>query len=410
MLASSRTAAAAVGCLAAALLVFAPGALAAAPATVTVRVEGLSETKLAPTQVTTSGSPVSKDGKPEDACPGTSGAGALELATGGSWSGKWFGGGVNKEGKFEGLGYSVETVLGESHPFGSGAFWSEWVNNHEGLGLCPDEMQPGAQLLLFACSEAAQACPLPLGIEAQASANVGESVPLSVVRYSATGQASPAAGATVTGAAAVVSTDSGGRATVSFQSAGQFTVQATAPESVRAETTICVHTGNDGKCAGAGGEAGRPGGGTSARGAQGSSPSSGVASSRTPGAQRYTGPFAVVASASGLGEGRVYRHGHAPRLLAGAVSAHTSVLGVSISLRRRFHGRCYAYDGASERFVRARCGRDAYFPVSSSASFSYLLPSSLPRGRYVFDIQALDAWGNHTTLARGTSRTVFYVG
>jgi hypothetical protein len=60
--------------------------------------------------------------------------------------------------------------------------------------------------------------------------------------------------------------------------------------------------------------------------------------------------------------------------------------------------------------VRARCGRDAYFPVSSSASFSYLLPSSLPRGRYVFDIQALDAWGNHTTLARGTSRTVFYVG
>ena len=59
--------------------------------------------------------------------------------------------------------------------------------------------------------------------------------------------------------------------------------------------------------------------------------------------------------------------------------------------------------------MRARCGHDALFAVSSSSSFSYLLPFQLPRGRYVFDIEATDAWGNRTALARGTSRTVFYV-
>jgi hypothetical protein len=376
------------------LTAFASQALAAAPATVTVRVEGLTETRLAPTQVTTSTAPVIKDGKPEDACPGTSAAGALEIASGGGWNGRWFGGGVGKEGKFEGLGYSVETILGESHPFGSGAFWDVWVNNHEGEGLCKEEMQPGGQVLLFPCPEAAK-CPLPLGIEAPASVGVGEPVPVSVKRYSVTGDAPPAPGASVTGAGGVASTDSSGHATLSFANAGQFTVQVTAPESVRAETTICVHNGNDGRC------------GTSVPTAAG-----GVLSSQAqaPATQaRYTGPFALVASASGLGEGRVYAHGHAPRLLAGTVSAHTTVLGVSISLRRRFHGRCYAYDGTSERLGHAGCGHDAFFAVSSSSSFSYLLPFPLPRGRYVFDIQALDAWGNHTTLARGTSRIVFFV-
>ena len=45
------------------------------------------------------------------ACTGTSAAGALELATSGSWSGAYF----------SGLGYSVETILGETHEFEFGA-------------------------------------------------------------------------------------------------------------------------------------------------------------------------------------------------------------------------------------------------------------------------------------------------
>ena len=34
---------------------------------------------------------------------------------------------------------------------------------------------------------------------------------------------------------------------------------------------------------------------------------------------------------------------------------------------------------------------------------------ALPPGRYVLDIEATDVTGNHTSLARGTSRIVFYV-
>src|ERR1700716_1931712 len=94
MLASSRTATVAVICVALTLLTTAPAALAAGPATVTVRVEGLTETKLSATQVTTTTAPVVKDGNPEHACPGTNASGALELATGGNWSGAWFGGKV----------------------------------------------------------------------------------------------------------------------------------------------------------------------------------------------------------------------------------------------------------------------------------------------------------------------------
>jgi hypothetical protein len=47
--------------------------------------------------------------------------------------------------------------------------------------------------------------------------------------------------------------------------------------------------------------------------------------------------------------------------------------------------------------------------VSSNALFSYFLPFALSPGRYVLDTEATDVAGNHTSLARGTSRIVFYV-
>jgi hypothetical protein len=366
------------------------------PATVTVRVEGLTTTLLAPAQVTTTGVPVIKDGHEAHSCAGTSGAGALQLATGGSWNGTWF------ESQNE---YSVETILGESHVFESGApanyFWSFWLDDKESsVGVCAAQLNQGDRLLFFP-SCFGSACPpepIPLEIEAPASAEAGAPFGVTVKGFQPGGTGNPVAGATIAVEGASTTTDAVGHATLTLAAPGEPTLRASAPNAVRTETTICVHHGSDGRC------------GTSVP-----SPSAPVLSPHAPASApanqaRYTGPFAVVASESGLGEGRVYEHGHAPRLLAGAVSAHTAVLGVSISLRRRFHGRCYAYDGTSERLVRTRCFHDSFFAVSSSSSFSYLLPFALPRGRYVFDIEATDAWGNHTTLARGTSRTVFYVG
>src|SRR5262249_20630275 len=142
-------------------------------------------------------------------------------------------------------------------------------------------------------------------------------------------------------------------------------------------------------------------------GSGGSSPGGGVAgyTSTAP----YKGPFALVAEVTSLLNAHTYRHGHAPRLIAGRITSHSPVTSVSLALRRSFHGRCFAYDGVRGRFARARCGRAPFSQVAKDPSFSSLRPSPLPAGRYVLDVQAGDTAGNTLTLARGTSRLVFHV-
>jgi hypothetical protein len=356
-------------------------------------VEGATETKLPATQVTTTTEPVVNDGNPKDFCPGTNAIGAVQLATRGNWSGKWFGGGL-VEGKFKGLGYEVATILGESHAFASGAFWDFWYDNREATeGPCEHELQPGDQILAFPCPETAKEC-LPLGVEAPSSAGVGEALQVTVKKYSPAGVASPVSGASIMGAGMPAMSEASGHATVKFSNAGLFTLRVTAPELVRSEATICIHNGNDGTC-----------GTLPTAVSGGSSPQSSSSSPAPP----YSGPYALVARATGPTDGRVYSRRRAPRLLTGAVTAHTAIASVSISLRRRHGDRCSAYSGVRALFVRARCGQAPFFRVSRAPTFSYLLPSALAAGRYVLDIEATDLAGNHTSLARGTSRIVFYV-
>jgi hypothetical protein len=216
---------------------------------------------------------------------------------------------------------------------------------------------------------------------------------VTVRRFDAKGDGSPAPGATITGASAVATSDAGGHAAVSFSSSGVQLLHASAPGSVRTEAPVCVHNGNDGTC------------GTSITGTQPSgTPQAGPAA-----AALYRGPFAVVARARGLFEHHVYSRRHAPRVLAGSATSRSAITSLSLSLRRSHRGRCSALSDTLGRFVRARCGAAHPFRVSSSATFSYLLPAPLGPGRYVLDLEATDAAGNHTTLARGTTRTVFYV-
>jgi hypothetical protein len=370
-------------------------ALASGPATVTVRVEGLSETKLPPTQLTTTTSPVVKDGSPEHACPGTSALGALELGTGGGWSGPWNSGFKQ---------YEIYSIEGETHLFEKGAsanyYWSLWIDEKEAfVGACEAELAPGDRVLFFpACfGSACPPSPSPLGIEAPASAGVGEPISVTVRKYAPGGEATAASGASVAGAAATATTDAAGHATLTFSRPGTVTLLASAADAVRTETTICVHAGSDGNC------------GTQAP--PGSAPST---QSTTPGGvasfvNRYTGPFALVASATSLLDGHVYARGRAPRVLSGKILAHSAVSSVSLELRRQHAGVCSSYDGTTERFRRARCGSGSFFRVSGGGAFSYLLPAALGPGRYVLDVQASDVAGNRTTLARGTSRLVFYV-
>jgi hypothetical protein len=376
-----------------------PTALAAGPATVTVRVEGLTETKLPPTQVTTTTTPVVKDGNSEDACPGTSAAGALELATSGNWGGPW-------SSKYK--QYEIFSIEGENHEFEEGAaanyYWTFWLDEKEApQGACVEELQPGDRVLFFpSCyGVACPPSPTPLGIQLPAVADVGEAVPVTVKRYSSSGAGSPVAGATVSGAVNAEMTDSGGHATLTFSSAGEVTVRATAPESVRTEATICVHAGNDGTC----GTQNAAGSGAGTQGSSAGTAGGGVAGFTSP----SSGAHALAAQMSGLIEGHVYGPGGAPRVLSGSVLAHAAVSSVSLELHRRYKGRCSAYNGVKERFLPARCGHGSFFKVSGDGAFSYLLPAVLGPGRYVLDLRANDAAGDQTTLARGTTRFVFYV-
>jgi hypothetical protein len=380
------------------LLVPSSAVAAGTPAAVSVRVEGLTETKLPPTPVTTTATNVVKDGNAADFCTGTSAIGALQLATAGNWSGPW-------EAKFN--QYSIYTIAGETHEFEESSpnnyYWSFWLDNKEAtIGACETELQPGDQVLFFPSCYGASCptpAPTPLAIEAPPTANVGESVTVTVKQYNFEGIASPAAGATVVGGATSAVTDSQGHATLKFAGNATDTLRVSGasegPPAIRTETTICVHTGNDGTC------------GTTV----------GTTTNQGPGVGKkalpllpYTGPYAIVAKGTGLKDGHVYSRRRAPRVLTGSLVAHSAVTSISIKLRRMWHGRCWAYSGKLERFVKEHCRHGSFFNIATTgSSFSYLLPSKLPPGRYVYDIRATDSVGNHTALDRGTSRIVFYV-
>jgi hypothetical protein len=378
-------------------LLIAPGASAA---TVTVRVEGLNETKLASTAVSTTAAPVVKDGDGEHACSGTSALAALQLATGGHWGGPW---------NDEYNQYEIFSIEGESHIFEPEAatnyFWSFWLNDKEAeVGACEAQLQPGDRVLFFpACFGVCPPARLPLEISLAPSANVGESVTVAVEKYTSAGEGSPAAGVTVTGATAVAATDPAGHATLTFPSPGTFLVRAEAPGTVRSEQAICVHRGDDGTCA------------TPLPPPSGP-PASGVGGARTsvpPTPARWP----IVARLLGLLQGHVYARRAAPRELRGSISLSGVLRDVRLRLtrtRRNAHGRrrCSFYNARRERFrAMRRCGavHGRYFSVGARARFSYLLPFRLPRGRYVLDVKASDTAGHRSRLARDTSRFVFYV-
>jgi hypothetical protein len=387
MLASGRICLA-LGAVSLSLLPFASVASAGTPATVTVRVEGATGTVLPPTQVTTTTALVVKEGH---SCSGTSAAGALQLATSGNWGGKWY----------EQGGFFVESIEGVSYAGSPSGYWTFWLDNKpSSKGVCESELETGASILFFPeCFGECPEPPNPLGIEAPTVAEAGKPVTVTVISYAnASGAPSPAAGAMVAYEGTSATADASGHATLTFSHAGQAAVKVTAPKSVRTETTICVHQGDDGGC----GTQITP---SSAGAAGGVAPSGGGSGTVTP----FKGPYALVPKLTGLVDGHIYRRDHAPRVLAGSVLAHTTVSSVSLTLRREHRGRCWTFDGVSTRFVRARCGTGHPFTVSSNGVFSYLLPAPLAPGRYVLDIEATDAAGNRTTLARGTSRIVFYV-
>jgi hypothetical protein len=329
----------------------------AGPGNVAVRVEGDSQTLLPRTVVTTTESPVGKPGQPT--CDGTSALGALDRATGGDWSGPYDPGFQT---------YSLQTVKGETHDGATSSYWAFWINYaYASMGVCGQQVQEGDDLLFMPecyASGCSPASPLRV-IGLPATVAPGAAVTVNVVQYSppvypATDTTSaPAAGATITSGEATATTGADGTAQLTFSGSGARSVQATKPGNVRSATeSTCVTTGSDGVC--------------------------GTKDAEAP-----------VASFSRLKDGKVYARKRAPRKLAGSVTPDPSgLLSVRLSILRAVGDRCWAFEGASERFERHRCGGHRSFRIGDRADWSYLLPARLRKGRYTIRAVAIDKAGN----------------
>jgi hypothetical protein len=353
---------------------------AAGPANVTVRVEGEAQTLLPRSAVRTDVAPVTKNGT--DSCAGTSALGALDRAVAGDWNGYWGG---------AGFGYAVETIRGETHndpfPADPAQYWSFWVNyRYQDRGLCGTELQEGDDVLMFVdcysdpsnnfCSSRT-----PLRISAVPRTVVpGQAFAVKLEEFTTkfdpgTGTTAttpePAEDVTIRAAAQTVTTGADGTAQLSFSSPGPVSIEASKPGRVRTAALTCVSTGSDGNC-----------------GTQ-------LPPTAVLGTERPDDKTAPVASFSRLKNGKVYRRKRAPRRLSGSVTPDPSGLqSVRLSILRKVGKRCWAFDGASERFERHRCGGRDSFRIGDRADWSYLLPERLGRGRYTIRAVAIDKAGN----------------
>lgn len=219
-------------------LALAAGALTLAPlagaapggTTVTVRVEGLHRTLLAPTTVSVHGGWITKGGAPHGACPANSAAGALDAATHHRWGGTW---------EKSLRDYEITTILGERHSFSSKDYWGILVEDrYASAGACAIKLHSGEQLLFAAVPDSPTE--YPLGIEAPSSATVGHAFTVTVVSFNAKGKAKPLAGATVSVAGRSGATASNGTISLTPDTAGTFTLHATDKGYIRAAVTLHV--------------------------------------------------------------------------------------------------------------------------------------------------------------------------
>ncbi|HEX4107015.1 MAG TPA: DUF4430 domain-containing protein [Solirubrobacteraceae bacterium] len=383
-----------LGALALATLFACSSAAAAGPATVTVRVEGLSSTVLPQTTVTTTSAARYPDGT--DACSGTSAGGALWDATGGQWSGPY------DSSLSE---YEVDSILGVNLATSSDLYWAFWVDDAPAqVGACEQELNAGDDVVFFEqCYATGSDCAsgtapdhfLTETAPTDLDVNVGTPVSVTVGSVNTTsGSAESLPGDVVVTAGGLRATpNANGVATLTFTTPGAYTLQASGPDSVPSDPhTVCVHSGNDGTC-----------GTTAAALASPAGPA--APSAPTP----YRGPYAVVSIVGGIIDDHTYARHDGPRVLRGTVYAHVPLASVSISLQRLYRRRCSQFDGASKRFVSARCGARRPFAVGTSSTFSYLLPVRLAPGTYSYTVSATDNAGNRTAVIGGGSRVQFYV-
>lgn len=318
------------------------------------------------------------------------------LATGLAFNAEWFGTGPANGNPGDFFITQVGPDINEkAAPF---AAWGYAVNDTTApVGGCQIALAPGNEVLwaynYFNLGHL-------LLLSGDHSVHVGAPLTLRV-SDGQTGEPIPGAAigeVTAGGTTAILSTqlsNSNGEVMIVLPHAGYFTLKATRGDSVRSNGLVaCVYAANDGSC---GTTAAPPG----LSGAQSGLP---IASAPP--------TVSIVAKVLGLRNGSIFSRRRAPRVLKGLVEipATGTLHQVRIRLERRYRGHCFNFSGSRESFVRARrCGSASFFSVGAAQSFSYLLPAPLPTGRYVYEIDAIDAFGRATKIVNGVSRVVFRV-
>jgi hypothetical protein len=381
-------------------------AMSAAPAqatNVSVRVSATGPTSLPRTTVTMPAAAPQKDG--HDCAETTAGA-ALDAGVGSpNWAAHW-------NSSFNEL--VLDSIYGEAHPFGSHLFWAVYINGRSALdGLCNVDVAQGDYAQFVALcdpydppTDGTPCFGEPLQLQAPATTPPG-AVQVTVTESQTdinTGVTTivPSAGATVSGGGAQATTDGDGHATLPLGAGGPVTITATKGTRVDDTAGTCVSDGADGFCGSA--KPGEPA-------PPAPPPCVHDGDDGRCGTPDHKATYGFIKS---IREHQHFRRGHGPRELTGTSDPDPSGLkDVQLRLTRNDRGRCSTFSGAKLRFAAMkRCGarRGKWFSVGSKADWSYLLPKTLGRGRYVLDLRTVDGAGNaDTTLARTRNRVVFFV-
>jgi hypothetical protein len=126
----------------------------------------------------------------------------------------------------------------------------------------------------------------------------------------------------------------------------------------------------------------------------------------------------------------VFRLGRAPRIFSGRVGVPygnglepEQLKMTKARLTRSYKGRCSYYSPKSETLREMKkCGAKyaRFFKLGTTPEWTLTLPGSLPRGRYVLDVNAVDMHGNRdwptrrtkgktNSARRGQNRFVFHI-
>lgn len=376
------------------LLLLLPAVASAAPVTVTLRIEGKTDT-LYENAVTTDVRTIDVgDGSGPHTCDGTNNA---ANPTPGPTRGAAFAAAASGPGgfafhgtyfaSFEDVGF--DTIAGQSVAYdpATSQFLVEYKNGvAASVGSCQDKIHSGDDVLYAYGTGSEQLLKLsgPVTVSPGATATL---------RVSDAVSNAPVAGAVVAG----TSSGPDGTVRIALPGRGPTRLKASKPGTIRSNAlTVCATDGADGACA-----------------------STQCITNGRDGLCGTRDRTAPVSGIRGIAEGRRFAHGRGPRRLRAHVDADPSGLRiVKLRLTRTDHGRCTYFSGRSERFRPGRlsggtrCGakRGYWFGVGDDPDVDYLLPRRLPRGRYVLDVNAIDkAYNRDDGRQRGRNRIVFHV-